>query len=153
MAGLARRRAGIVAALLVGALLAAATGGILTAHASKRHAHKVHMVYKQKSKLFDQSSGVDFVLQFCPNGTRVTGVGSSADGLAYVNEQEIDPGSNSGTVFYIDNTNTTTTIRSQLACIVKKTSKARGKVSRSARNAVRQADRAKRDRLQAALSK
>lgn len=155
MAGFGRHRWGIVIALLVGALAVAAAGGILSADASKRHNHKVGMVYKEGSKFLPATSSgeVDFVLLFCPRGTKVTGVGSSTDGLGYVNEQEIDPGTNSGTAFYVDQFVESTTIRAQIACVKHKTSKTRAKTTASARRAVQQADRAKVARLKATLTK
>lgn len=145
-----RHRIVVPIALVSVALVAA--GGVLQAQGA-RHSHGIQMVYRTKSKTLPRS-GVNYVLLFCPSGTRITGIGSSTGGLAYVNEQHIHPSSNSGSVFYIDNFGSASTIRAQIACVKARTSTASGKVSAAShdeRQAVRQAAQEKRDRLQAQL--
>ena len=108
-----RHRIVVPIALVSVALVAA--GGVLQAQGA-RHSHGIQMVYRTGSETLPRS-GVNFVLLFCPSGTRITGIGSSTSGLAYVNEQDIHPSSNSGSVFYIDHFGSASTIRAQIACV------------------------------------
>jgi hypothetical protein len=143
-------------AVVLSALVLAAGGGmILPAQAGTRHSHAVKMVYRSDSKSI-AGDGVQFVLVFCPASTKVTGAGSSTPGISYVNEQSIDRGSNSITVFYINVSSSPSTIRAQAACVKKKTSRTRAKLGVSAaltqerEQAIQRAER-KRSELQAQL--
>jgi hypothetical protein len=145
-----RHRIAVPVALVSVALVG--LGGILQAEGAF-HSHGVQMVYKTGSKSIGPG-GVNFVTQFCPSGTRITGTGSSTPGIAYVNEQKIDPGTNSGTVFYINNSSQGSTIRAQIACVKNRTTSANGKLSaasRDERQAVLQAAQDRKQRLQAQL--
>jgi hypothetical protein len=141
----------IVPVLVVVALSVVALGGVLSAQAGSRHHHAVRMVYRQKSKPL-AGNGVQFVTAFCPAGSRITGVGASTPGVAYVNESKIDPGTNSGTVFYINTSSSPSTIAVQIACVKKNTSTTSAKVSAADQRSALQAARDKRSQLRAELS-
>jgi hypothetical protein len=150
------RRHKIVVPLALISLALLSLGGVMQAQAGKKHSHKVKMVYKSGEKTL-QAGGVDFILLFCPNGTRITGTGSDTNGLAYVNAQDIDPSTDSGSVFYVDDFGSQSKIEAQIACVKKKTSSVRTKLSTTAasseeRQAALQAAREKRDQLQARLN-
>lgn len=147
-----RLRTTVILSTLV---LAAGSGMILPAQAGTRHNHAVKMVYKSGSKSIGPN-GVNFVLVFCPGSTKVAGAGSSTPGISYVNEQSIDRGSNSITVFYINVSSSSSTIRAQASCVKKKTSSTQAKRSVSAalkqerEQAIQRAEQ-KRSELQAQL--
>jgi hypothetical protein len=143
----------IVVPLALVSLALLALGGVLQAQAGSRHKHSVKMVYKSGQKILP-ANHIDFILLFCPGGTKITGTGSDTNGLAYVNAQEIDPSSNSGSVFYVDAFGQTSTIRAQIACVKKKTSSVHAKLAPASpqeRQDALEAAREKRDRLQAQL--
>jgi hypothetical protein len=152
LGGLARRHRVIVPVAIV-ALLIAAMGGVLTAQ-GKRHSHSVKVAYKTRTKTL-AGDDVNFVLVFCRSGTKVTGFGAdtSGNGVGVILQQNIDPSSNSGSALFENISSSSATMRGHLACIKKRTSRVRSKVSAANRAAALEAVRHKRDQLQAELNR
>jgi hypothetical protein len=121
-----KRTIGVIGAALV---LVVGLAALNPAVAGKKHQHSVKMKYKTDSATLP-SGDIQFALAFCPGGTKVTGGGSSTDGIGLVNEQDIDPGSESVSVFYIDVFDSgASTIRAHAACVKSKSGKASASAS------------------------
>jgi hypothetical protein len=148
--GQALLRHRVVVPLAIVALVIAALGGVLTAQAG-RHSHKVKMVYATKAKTL-AGNDVNFVLVFCPGGTKATGFGAntSGNGVGVVVQQDLS--SDSGSALFQNISGSSATMHGKLACIKKGTSSTRGKVSPAEKSAALAAIRDRRDKLEAELN-
>jgi hypothetical protein len=140
----------VIVPLAIVALVIAALGGVLTAQAG-RHSHRVKMVYATKAKTL-AGNDVNFVLVFCPGGTKATGFGAntSGNGIGVVVQQDLS--SDSGSALFQNISGSSATMHGKLACIKKGTSSARAKVSAADKAAALEAIRYQRDKLEAELN-
>jgi hypothetical protein len=97
---------------------------------------------------------VNFVLVFCRTGTKVTGFGADTTGAGagVILQQDIDPSSNSGSAIFENISSSSATMHGHLACIKKRTSKVRAKVSAADKSVAVNAIKQKVDQLEAELS-